>query len=88
MAGTTKLATPTGPVGSDVQVMRIELNKAIDDIEVLRAGLAAAGAKINAMLAAADFTAMAALDDVVVTTYDAAGDMTAAKVADNNGVTT
>ena len=88
MAGATITRTVTGMPDSDVVALRLEYNKLVDDVEVLRAGLAAAGAKINAMLGAADFTAMIALADVVVTSYDAAGDLAAAKIASSQGSTT
>lgn len=88
MAGTTVNTRTTGHRDSDVQVTRLEYNKLVDDVEVLRAGLAATAAKVNAILATADHAAIVALEDVVVTTFDAAGDMAAAKVADHLGNTT
>jgi hypothetical protein len=78
MAGTTVLATPTGPVGSDVQVGRLEFNKLVDDLETMRAAFATLVTKLNADGGVAD-TNYASV---------AAATLTAAKVADNNGVTT
>lgn len=94
MAGTTTISTPTGLRGSDVADMRLQLNKAIDDIEVLRAGLNTLATNYNAVLTKLD--ADAGVTDtnynstqaVTRTTYDAASDLTAAKVGDLAGGTT
>ena len=90
MAGTTKAGRSQSHYDSAEHKLRIEYNKLVDDVEVLRAGLAAAGAKVNAVITAAatNIAAVAAVPALVVTTYDAAGDLAAAKVADQNGNTT
>jgi hypothetical protein len=90
MAGTTTKSVITGLAGSDVSDIRLQLNKAVDDIETLRTALALANTKINAIVTAAatDIAAVAAVAALVTTTVDAAGDMTAAKVGDIAGTTT
>lgn len=78
MAGTTVLATPTAPPGADVAALRLEHNKLVDDLETLRASVAAIVTKLNADSGVND-------TDYAVS---AAAALTGAKVADNNGVTT
>lgn len=90
MAGTTVNRVVTGMPGSDVEALRIEHNKLVDDAELLRAQLALTQAKVNAIITAAatDIAAVAAVAALVTTAVDAAGDLTAAKVATVAGVTT
>ena len=90
MAGTTVPVDTTGMQGSDVLQTRLEHNRLVDDVEVLRAGLAAATTTINAIITAAatNIAAVAAVTAVTRTTYDTAGDLAAAKVANNDGSTT
>lgn len=90
MAGTTVSADVTGMQGSDVLQVRLELNRLIDDLEAVRAGLAATSTAVNAVITAAatNIAAVAAVTPVTRTTFDTAGDLTAAKVADLNGNTT
>ena len=94
MAGTTVPTTVTGMAGSDVEQMCLAFNRLVDDVEVLRAGLNTLATNFNAALAKLD--ADAGVTDtnynstqaVVRTTYDAAGDLTAPKVANQAGATT
>lgn len=140
MAGTTINAKVTGVVGSDLYHIRLELNKLIDNVEALRAGLAAgtgtqltavvadlaairttlnalitaqatdsaaARVTINAIITAAgtNIAAVAAVTpvaagttvtplaagtaaSVTATSFDAAADMTAAKIGTVDGTTT
>jgi hypothetical protein len=74
--------------------VRLEHNNLVDDIEVIRAALYTLATNFNAVLTKLDADAGVtdtnynSLQAVTRTTYDAAGDMTAAKVADQDGVTT
>ena len=94
MAGTTVAARQTGQQDSDVLKLRLEFNKVITDLEALRAFCFSHGTKFNAVLTKLD--ADAGVTDVnynstqavVLTTVDAASDMTAAKVANQDGSTT
>lgn len=90
MAGTTVTARSTGMIGSDMYHTRLEYNKLVDDVELLRAQLALTQAKVNAIITAAatNIAAVAAVAALTTTAVDAAGDLTAAKVANNAGVTT
>lgn len=94
MAGTTTISTPVGMLGSTTQDTRLQHNKLVDDVEVLRAGLNTLATAFNAVLAKLDAdsgvgdTNYVALQAVTRTTYDAAGDLTAAKVGDLTGATT
>ena len=94
MAGTTVATKQTGMQDSDVLNTRLQYNKLVDDVEVVRAGLAALAASFNLVLTKLD--ADAGVTDVnynstravVATTYDAASDLLAAKVANQNASTT
>lgn len=90
MAGTTVSGRQTGMIGSDVLALRLEFNKAIDDLETLRAQLALTQSKVNAIITAAatNIAAVAAVGALTLTAVDAAGDLLAAKVANNAGSTT
>ena len=78
MAGTTIARPTTGVVGSDVEAVRLEHNKLVDDLEVLRAAFATLVTKLNADAGVTD-TNYASV---------AAATLTAAKVANVNGSTT
>lgn len=92
MAGPVQQVRSTGMVGSDVEALVKSggiISDAVDDIEVLRAGLdtladayALVLAKLDADAGVTD-TDYASLHDVTKTTYDTAGDMTASKLGLN-----
>lgn len=86
MAGTTVYRTNDSAPDSTTRETTVQLNKAITDIETLRAALALANTKVNALITAAatNIAAVAAVPALVTTTVDAAGDMTAAKIYDRN----
>lgn len=90
MAGTTITRTVTGMSGSDVEALRLEFNKALDDDETLRAAIALLNTKVNAIITAAatNIAAVAAVAALVTTTVDTAADLTAAKIASRSGSTT
>lgn len=94
MAGTTTKSRVTAMKGSAEYDLRLEHNKLADDIETVRTGLAALAASFNLVLAKLDLDAgvtdtnYASLRAVVTTTYDVAGDLTAAKVGNLQGTTT
>jgi len=89
MAGTTiniKSVMASG-IGSQIsEEVAAQITALVVDAEALRTGLAALAAAQNLVNAKLDADAgvtdadYAATHDVVVTTYDAAGDMTAAKI--------
>jgi len=88
MAGTAVTVTPefsTSPE-SVVERLRASLNKIVDDVEVLRAGLNTLATNFNATLTKLDADAGVtdtnynATQAVVRTTYDAAGDVVGFKV--------
>lgn len=84
MAGDTETIAKGGP--GEQRLLRESVNKIIDDLEVLRAGLNTLATNFNAVLTKLD--ADAGVSDtnynstqaVTRTTYDAAGDLTAGKV--------
>lgn len=92
MAGTTTKSRPTAYAGSDVRDGLVQYNALVADVEILRAGLAALAAKFNAVLAKLDADAgvtdtnYTSTQAAVVTTYDAASDLTAAKIGNGAGV--
>jgi hypothetical protein len=90
MAGTTVAARADGMAGGTHRATRIEHNKAIDDLELLRAQLALTQSKVNALITAAatNLAAVAAVPALTLTAVDLAADLLAAKVADQDGTTT
>ena len=82
MAGTSQTRVLVGVPGIDPLGLRVQVNALIDDVEVLRAALALANTKVNAIITAAgtNIGAVAALPALTTTTVDAAGDLTAAKI--------
>lgn len=87
MAGTTTTSRDNlGHPSSANRDHALQHNKVIADLEVLRAGLAALAAKFNAVLTKLDSDAgvtdtnYSATNAVTVTSYDAASDLTAAKI--------
>lgn len=92
MAGTTVVRSSRGVEmqNSTALSTRLEHNKLVDDVEVLRAALALANTKVNAIITAAatNIGAVAALAALTTTTVDSASDMTAAKVANEHASTT
>ena len=94
MAGTTVNATPVGMPGSSLAALRLEFNKLVDDVERLRAAFMAhthrtpttnPGATSTPTTDAGGAGSSGGTASTVVAT---AATLTAAKVADNNGVTT
>ncbi len=85
MAGASRTGNP-GAVPAGVDVLREELNKLIDDVEVLRAALNTLATNFNATLTKLDDDAGVtdtnynATQAVVRTTYDTAADLAAGKV--------
>jgi hypothetical protein len=75
MAGTTVAARSDGMAGGTIRATRIELNKAVDDLDALRT-------KVNAIITAA------ATNIAAVAAVPAAAAIAAAKVADQDGTTT
>jgi hypothetical protein len=90
MAGTTISRVTTGMPGSDVEALRLEFNKLVDDVELLRAQLALTQTKVNNVIvdAATSLAAIAAEPALTTTAVDTAGDLLAAKIANQNGSTT
>ena len=90
MAGTTVPERDDAMPESTTRQVRIEFNKAIDDLELLRAQVALTQTKVNALITAAatNIAAVAAVPPLTLTGVDAAGDLLAAKVANQDGVTT
>ena len=86
MAGTAVARTNDTAPDSVSREAVIQLNEALDDLETLRAALALANTKINAIITAAatNIAAVAALPALVTTTVDAAGDLLACKIHDRN----
>lgn len=91
MAGTTTSSRRTALRGSDANDLLVQFNKLVDDVEVLRAGLNTLATNFNATLTKLDADAGVtdvnynSLQAVVRTTYDAAADLTGAKVGDQGG---
>ena len=88
MAGTTVPATPTGMPGSDVEALRLQLNRAVDDLETVRASLAALRTTTAAVITAAATSIAAVAAVTAPAAAPAASALTAAKVATNTGATT
>lgn len=91
MAGTTTSSRRTTLSGDALNDLLVQFNKLVDDVETLRAGLGTLGTNFNATLTKLDADAGVtdtnynALQAVTTTTYDAAGDMTAAKIGNQAG---
>jgi hypothetical protein len=90
MAGTTVPERDDAMADSTTRQVRLEHNRLIDDVELLRAQLALTMTKANAIITAAatNIAAVAAVPALTLTTVDTAADLLAAKVADQDGVTT
>lgn len=90
MAGTTQLGRAEHFPASATRMLRIEYNKLVDDCETLRAQLALSQIKVNAIITAAatSLAAVAAVAALTLTAVDTASDLVAAKVGDQDGVTT
>lgn len=86
MAGTQVDVVTEGIASSEMEQLRATVNKVVDDLEVLRAGLNTLATNFNATLTKLDADAGVtdtnynALQAVVRTTYDAAADLVANKV--------
>ena len=91
MAGTAAIRKLTSLKESAEREAVIQHNKMMDDIEVLRAGLAALAAAYNLALTKLDAdegvtdTDYNSTHGVVATSYDAAADMVAANIQDASG---
>jgi hypothetical protein len=90
MAGTTVNKRDDAMSDGATRQLRLEYNKALDDIELLRAQLALTMTKVNAIITAAatNIAAVAAVGALTLTTVDTAADLLAAKVANQDGTTT
>lgn len=92
MAGANVNSIPVSHTGGSARATTVEYNKMVDDIEKIRAGLAALALAYNATLAKLDADAgvtdvnYAATNPAVNATYDNANDLAAGKIADTGGV--
>jgi hypothetical protein len=90
MAGTTTPKRDDAMADGATRAVRLQHNVLVDDAELLRAQLALTMTKVNAIITAAatNIAAVAAVPALTLTTVDTAADLLAAKVADQDGVTT
>lgn len=86
MAGTTVNTTTTGPYGSDVYHMRLQLNKVIDDMETLRGASSASLVAVTELIT--DYTALLADVTAIRTQVVALVADMATRISNHNTLTT